>query len=244
MKTNWLAAPPSLIGSSTATGRGAGPSYARPMRLAALGLVAIVVGALGLACGSSSGKVAGYIYCSRDSDCPAGQVCDEDDTKDSYCTPGCTTDDECPTQVSCPSLSPVGKKCWMEPQLEATARGVCDQFQGLFRSELVPGRTVVGRRRRRERPGVHEQQSVQREVLLRLLRVLEQLVQLRLRGCRRLCVLSSGLARPSSVGIGTRGDGSTGTTGSDALGHRPRRQHFSRPRPFQDGTGRRERWLG
>jgi hypothetical protein len=94
----------------------------------------VVAAVLGSACAGASDndKVAGYTYCTRDADCPGGQVCDQDDTEDSYCTPRCTDDESCPTQVGCPSLSPVGKQCWIEQQLEAEERGVCDQFQGYY----------------------------------------------------------------------------------------------------------------
>lgn len=93
----------------------------------------VVVVAASVSCADESDdRVAGYTYCKRDADCPTGEVCDEDDTEDSYCTPSCTDDETCPTQVGCPSLSPVGKACWVAAQLEAEERGVCDQFQGYY----------------------------------------------------------------------------------------------------------------
>lgn len=94
--------------------------------------LALAMAALALACSSKSngGKISGYTYCSHDVDCPSGQVCDQDDPNDSYCTPGCMEDADCPTQVNCPTLTPVAKRCEFSTQSETKERGVCDQFQG------------------------------------------------------------------------------------------------------------------
>lgn len=93
--------------------------------------ITIVVAAL-LACEPEPSKVSGYTYCSADAECPSGQVCETDDTKDSYCTPTCESEEMCPTQVGCPSLSPVGKQCYVEPGDQGIERGECDQFQGYY----------------------------------------------------------------------------------------------------------------
>lgn len=96
-------------------------------------LRAAVVAAVIFGCADADdGKLSGYTYCAGDSDCPSGQVCDLDDTKDAYCTPACAEDEVCPTQVSCPSLEPVGKKCWITQTPSGEDRGVCDQFQGYY----------------------------------------------------------------------------------------------------------------
>jgi hypothetical protein len=91
------------------------------------GLVALTL----LACSSSHGpKVSGYVYCSQDSDCQAGEVCDEDDSDDSYCTQECAIDSDCSPQVDCPGLQDVAPSCQFESQNESHSRGVCDLFQG------------------------------------------------------------------------------------------------------------------
>lgn len=59
-------------------------------------------------------------------------MCETDDTRDTYCTPTCSEDDMCPTQVGCPSRSPVGKRCCFEPGFEGIERGECDLFQGYY----------------------------------------------------------------------------------------------------------------
>lgn len=91
--------------------------------------------ALALACRAQDDedeKVAGFVYCAGDSDCPSGYVCENDDTRDAYCTPTCMEDADCPTQIGCPSLSPVGKKCYFESGFEGVDRYECDQFQGYY----------------------------------------------------------------------------------------------------------------
>lgn len=104
------------------------------LRLSSVTIALALVAAFAFACGSDpdGGKVSGYTYCAGDADCPSGQVCEIDDTNDAYCTPTCSEDDMCPTQVGCPSLSPVGKKCYVEPGFEGIDRGECDQFQGYY----------------------------------------------------------------------------------------------------------------
>lgn len=95
---------------------------------------ALLLAALLLACAADAeeDRVPGYTRCGADADCPGGQVCETDDTRDAYCTPTCTDHDQCPTQVSCPGLSPVTKVCYDEPGFEGIVRGECDQFQGYY----------------------------------------------------------------------------------------------------------------
>lgn len=101
-----------------------------PRRAGMRASVALIVSFLAVACSSSSG-IAGLQKCRSDADCKSGEVCDEDDPNDSYCTPTCTSDSQCPPQLDCPDLSPTPPKCYQEQQLETASRGVCDQFHGL-----------------------------------------------------------------------------------------------------------------